>query len=84
MLQVNNTTIKVKGGIERGGGGGGGPIGGGLKGKFKGHCSQWKLVSRVYSYFNMAAAGTAVCRQTKAIYFELETHMSKSWSVWIL
>ena len=30
MLQVNNTTIKVKGGIERGGGGGG--IGGGVKG----------------------------------------------------
>ena len=71
MLQVNNTTIKVKGGIERGGGGG-------IGDEFKGHCSQWKLVSRVYSYFNMAAAGTAVCRQTKAIYFELETHMSKS------
>ena len=80
MLQVNNTTIKVKGGIERVGGGGGGRIGE----EFKGHCSQWKLVSRVYSYFNMAAAGTAVCRQTKAIYFELETHMGKSWSVWIL
>ena len=70
MLQVNNTTIK--GGSR--GGGGGGRVGE----EFKGHCSQWKLVSRVYSYFNMAAVGTAVCRQTKAIYFELETHMSKS------
>ncbi|CAH3035196.1 unnamed protein product [Porites lobata] len=29
----------------------------------------------------MAAAGTAVCWQTKAIYFELETHMSKSRSI---
>ena len=79
MLQVNNTTIKVKGGIEPAGGGGGR-----IGEEFKGPGSQWKLVSRVYSYFNMAAAGTAVCRQTKAIYFELETHMSKSWSVWIL
>ena len=70
MLQVNNTT--TKGGSRRG------EAGGGRVGEeFKGHCSQWKLVSRVYSYFNMAAAGIAVCRQTKAIYFELETHMSK-------
>ena len=77
MLIVNNTTKR------RGAGVGGGRGEGGL-GRRRGHCSPCKLVSRVFSYFNMAVAGTAVCWQTKAIYFELETHMSKSRSVWIL
>ena len=76
MIIVNNTT-------KRRGAGGGGWRGGGGLGR-RGYCSPFKLVSRVFSYFNMAVAGTAVCWQTKAIYFELETLMSKSRSVWIL
>ena len=77
MIIVNNTT-------KKGGSGGGGL---GIKvGEGEGlvtvlHVNSCPGSSRI---FNMAVAGTAVCWQTKAIYFELETHMNKSRLVWIL